>query len=187
MAADRHPCCSHPESNRPSDRTGTGKFVLSVTWSNDGKRLACGSMDGTIAVFDVGHAKFLHHLDGHYMPVQSLVFSSVDSRVLFTACDDTHIHMYDAEGKILVGAVSGHVTWVLSIDVSPEGLALATESSDRTVRLWDVGLRTSMQTMTNHTNQVWGVAFRLPGGMGVRAGRLASVSDDMSISLYDYS
>ncbi|XP_072976112.1 WD repeat-containing protein VIP3 [Typha angustifolia] len=175
-----------PEGAKP-DRTGSGKFVLSVAWSPDGKRLACGSMDGTIAVFDVARAKFLHHLEGHHMPVRSLVFSPVDSRVLFTACDDTHVHMYDAEGKSLVGAMSGHVSWVLSVDASPDGAAIATGSSDRTVRLWDLGMRTAVQTMTNHTDQVWGVAFRPPGGTGVRVGRLASVSDDKSISLYDYS
>jgi len=92
-------------------------------------------MDGMIAVFDVARAKFLHHLEGHYMPVRSMVYSPVDPRVLFTACDDTHVHMYDAEGKSLVGTMSGHASWVLSIDASPDGAAVATGSSDRTVRL----------------------------------------------------
>ncbi|MQL73572.1 hypothetical protein Taro_005933 [Colocasia esculenta] len=176
-----------PEQARPGDKSGSGKFVLSVAWSPDGRRLACGSMDGTIAVFDVARAKFLHHLDGHYMPVRSLVYSPVDARVLFSASDDTHVHMYDAEGKSLVGAMSGHTSWVLNVDASPDGAAIATGSSDRTVRLWDLGMRSAVQTMSNHTDLVWGVAFRPPGGTGVRAGRLASVSDDKSISLYDYS
>ncbi|RWW26864.1 hypothetical protein GW17_00008739 [Ensete ventricosum] len=175
-----------PEGARP-DKTGSGKFVLSVAWSPDGKKLACGSMDGTIAVFDVARSKFLHHLDGHYMPVRSMVFSPVDPRVLFTACDDTHVHMYDAEGKSLVGAMSGHTSWVLSVDASLDGAAIATGSSDRTVKLWDLSTRTAVQTMTNHSDQVWSVAFRPPGGTGLRVGRLASVSDDKSISLYDYS
>lgn len=175
------------ESSRLPDRAGGGKFVLSVAWSPDGKRLACGSMDGTICVFDVHRAKFLHHLEGHFMPVRSLVYSPLDSRVLFSACDDTHVHMYDAEGKNLVASMSGHSSWVLSVDASPDGSAIATGSSDRSVRLWDLTMRASLQTMTSHSDQVWSVAFRPPGGTGVRAGRLASVSDDKSISLYDYS
>ena len=121
------------------------------------------------------------------MPVRSLVYSPVDPRVLFSASDDSHVHIYDAEGKGLIGAMSGHASWVLSVDVSPDGAAIATGSSDKTVRLWDLNMRAAVQTMTNHTDQVWGVAFRPPGGAGVRAGRLASVSDDKSISLYDYS
>jgi len=50
------------------------------------------------------------------------VFSPVDPHVLFTACDNCHIHIYDAKEKSLIGAMSG---WVLSIDVSPDGLAVA--------------------------------------------------------------
>lgn len=176
-----------PESGKPTDKSSSKKFVLSVAWSPDGKRIACGSMDGTISIFDVARAKFLHHLEGHSMPVRSLVYSPTEPRVLFTASDDAHVHVYDSEGQALITAMSGHTSWVLSVDASPDGLAIATGSSDKTVRLWDLSMRAAVQTMTSHSDQVWGVAFRPPGGTGVRSGRLASVSDDKSISLYDYS
>ncbi|OMO92949.1 hypothetical protein CCACVL1_06714 [Corchorus capsularis] len=132
---------------------------------------------GTISVFDVARAKFLHHLEGHDMPVRSLVFSpEPDSRRLYSACDDGHVHIYDGEGKGLIGAMSGHASWVLSVDVSPDGEALATGSNDKTVRLWEFKMRAAIHTTSNHTDQVWAVAFRSDGG-----GRLASVSDDKSI------
>lgn len=174
-------------TNTKSSEKAGGKFVLAVAWSRDGSRLACSTMDGTIAIFDVMRGKFLYNLEGHYMPVRSLAFSPTDSRILFSASDDKHIHMYDVDNKSLICAMSGHTSWVLSIDVSPDGLAVATGSSDRTVRLWDLSMRTSVQTMTNHTDQVWGVAFRPTGSSGSRSGRLASVSDDKSISLYDFT
>uniref|UniRef100_A0A7N0VIT2 Uncharacterized protein n=1 Tax=Kalanchoe fedtschenkoi TaxID=63787 RepID=A0A7N0VIT2_KALFE len=60
---------------------------------------ACGSVDGTVSVFDVARAKFLHHLEGHSMSVRSLVFSPVDARMLCTASDDTHVILHDAEGR----------------------------------------------------------------------------------------
>lgn len=172
---------------KSSEKSGAGKFVLAVAWSMDGKRLACSTMDGTVAIFDVSRGKFLHTLEGHHMPVRSLAFSPVDARILFTACDDKHIHMYDAERRTLIGALSGHASWVLSVDVNPDGSAIATGSSDKTVRLWDLKMRASIQTMTDHTDQVWAVAFRPPSGEGARSGRLASVSDDKSISLYEYT
>ncbi|PKI45808.1 WD repeat-containing protein VIP3 [Punica granatum] len=175
-----------PEGPKHSDKSGNKKFVLSLAWSPDGKRLACGSMDGTISIFDVARAKFLHHLEGHFMPVRSLAYSPIEPRLLFSGSDDAHIHMYDVEGKTLAGAMSGHASWVLSVDVAPDGAAVASGSSDRTVRLWDLGMRAAVQTMSSHTDQVWAVAFR-PSGGSSRGGRLASVSDDKSISLYDYS
>lgn len=164
-----------------------GKFVLAVAWSVDGKHVACSTMDGTVAVFDVARGKLVCTLEGHNMPVRSLAFSTVEPRLLFTASDDKHVRMYDVKSNALVCAMSGHGSWVLSVDVSPDGAALATGSSDRTVRLWDLSTRTSVQTLTDHTDQVWGVAFRPPGGEGIRAVRLASVSDDKNINLYDYS
>lgn len=143
-------------------------------------------MDGSISIFDVQRAKFLHHLDGHTMPVRSLAYSPLDPRVLVSGSDDERIHMYDAEGKTLFSSMSGHSSWVLSVDVSPDGAAIASGSSDRTVKLWDPKMRAAVQTMTNHTDQVWGVKFEGVGG-GVRGSLLASVSDDKSISLYNYS
>ncbi|XP_061363523.1 WD repeat-containing protein VIP3-like [Gastrolobium bilobum] len=131
-----------PEGPKPTDKSSSKKFVLSVAWSPDGKRLACGSMDGTISVFDVPRARFLHHLEGHSMPVRSLVYSPYDPRLLFSASDDGNVHMYDADGKALVGTMSGHASWVLCVDVSPDGEAIATGSSDRTVRLWDLNIST---------------------------------------------
>jgi hypothetical protein len=38
-----------------------------------------------------------------------------DSRFVITACDDMHVHMYDAEHGTLVEAFSGHESWVLSV------------------------------------------------------------------------
>lgn len=178
-----------PEGQKPSEKSSSKKFVLSVAWSPDGRRIACGSMDGTISIFDVERGKFLHQLEGHCMPVRSLVYSPVplDARVLFSASDDGHVHVYDAEGKSLITSMSGHASWVLSVDVTPDGQAIATGSSDKSVRLWDLKMRTATQILNNHTDQVWAVAFGPPGRTDVRSCLLASVSDDKSIAFYQYS
>jgi WD repeat-containing protein 61 len=145
-------------------------------------------MDGTVAIFDAIRGKLLHHLEGHSMAVRSLAFSRVDPNVIFTACDDKHVRMFDAKNNGIVCAMSGHGSWVLSVDSSPDGSALASGSSDRTVRLWDLSMRASIQTVADHSDHVWGVAFRPPAAAHrVAAARLASVSDDKSINLYDFS
>lgn len=177
-----------PEGSKPSDKSNSKKFVLSVAWSPDGRYISCGSIDGTISVFDVQRARFLHHLEGHSMPVRSLVYSPVDPRVLISGSDDQQIHMYDAEGKTLFGSMAGHSSWVLSVDVSPDG-AVASGSSDRTVKLWDPKMRAAVVSLNSyHTDQVWAVAFQPPeAAAGSQRCLLASVSDDKSIVLYDYS
>jgi WD40 repeat protein len=46
-------------------------------------------------------------------------------------------------------------------------------------QVWDVTGRACSQTLTQHTDSVWGIVFR-PDGT-----RLASCSDDKSICIYD--
>lgn len=155
------------------------RFVLSVAYSPDGKRLACGSMDGTVGVFDTASGKLLHTLDGHFKPVRALTFTP-DSKMLLTACDDMHSHLYDVESASLIEAFSGHESWVLSVAVHPGGNAFVTGSSDSKVRLFDLQQRQCAQTVAEHSDQVWSVAFREDGT------RLASVSDDKSVLLHDF-
>lgn len=161
-------------------KDAAGRFALSVAFSPDGRRVACGAMDGAVHVFDVGSGKHIHKLDGHALPVRSLAYLP-DSQTLLTACDDKHVHLYDAENAELLDAVSGHGSWVLSVSPSPDGTSFVTGSSDRSVKLWSVAQRTCEQTLTQHTDAVWGVAFRADGA------RVASVSDDHSVAVYDYA
>lgn len=63
---------------------------------------------------------------------------------------------------------------------SPNGGALVSCSSDSTVKLWDLGQRGCVQTMTDQADAVWGVCFKPDGS------KVASVSDDKSVNLYDF-
>lgn len=155
------------------------RFVLSVAYSPDGKRLACGAMDGMVAVFDTTTSALLGVMEGHYKPVRSLAFMP-DSRTLLTACDDMHVNMYDVENASLIESFSGHGSWALSVAAHPSGTAFASSGSDCKVKLWDVGARACVQTLTDHTDQVWSVAFNNDGS------RLASVSDDKSVITYSF-
>ncbi len=47
--------------------------------------------------------------------------------------------------------------------------------------MWDLQTRTCAQTLSEHTDQVWAVAFSPDGS------RLLSTSDDKSVALFDFS
>ncbi|EFN53663.1 hypothetical protein CHLNCDRAFT_36331 [Chlorella variabilis] len=166
-----------PES---ADKQRKEKFVLSVAYSPDGRRIAAGAMDGTVALFDAATGKLLHTLGGHFRPVRDLAFTP-DSKQVITACDDMNAHLYDAEHAELIEAFSGHESWVLSVSPHPNGTAFATGSSDSKVKLWDLQTRTCAQTCSEHTDQVWAVRFRPDGS------RLVSASDDRSVCLFDFA
>lgn len=82
------------------------RFALSVAFSPDFTKLACGTMDGTVAVFDVVTQKLVSRLEGHYKAVRSLCFTP-DSSMLLTACDDMHCNLYDVHHGSLIDSFSG--------------------------------------------------------------------------------
>eukprot|EP00873_Tetraselmis_striata_P004353 jgi/Tetstr1/424617/TSEL_015139.t1 len=168
------------EGTLPVGRPSPETFILSVAISPDGKRLAAGSMDGTVGIFDIGTSTLLHKVTGHSKAVRALDFTP-DSTHLLTASDDMHIQLHDTEGGSLIEAFSGHSSWVLDVSCHPNGSCFASGSSDSTVMLWDLSTRTCAQTVAQHSDQVWGVAFRGDGQ------RLASVSDDRSVAVYDFA
>ncbi len=67
---------------------------------------------------------------------------------------------------------------MLSVAVHPDGSGFATGSSDGRVKVWDLATRSVGQSLSEHSDQVWGVAFNSDGT------RLASVSDDKQLLVY---
>ncbi len=84
------PACVQADEKFKKDR-----FVLSVAFSPNGQRLACGSQDGTVAIFDVPTGKFMHSLEGHFKPVRSLTFTpgtiAASVHALLHSCLQNHI------------------------------------------------------------------------------------------------
>ena len=86
------------------------KFVLSVAQSPDGRWLASGSMDGTVAVFDAATRQLLHTLDGHFKPVRSLCFTPGACLAnCLPLCGVCTCWRPDAGGRIDVLSVSDHL------------------------------------------------------------------------------
>jgi WD repeat-containing protein 61 len=87
--------------------------------------LASGAENGTIHIFDISTGKLLHSLPGHSMAIRSLEFS-MDSHHLFSVSDDKRVNMYDVSHANCIATMTGHQSWVLSVDVSPTGNFIAT-------------------------------------------------------------
>jgi WD repeat-containing protein 61 len=161
-----------------ADKPKNGRFAQSVAYSADGKRIACGVMDGTVAVFDVKSGTCVHTLDGHGGPVRDVTFSP-DGKTLYSASDDGYVHVWDAHNKSLIDSLAGHKSWVLTVAASPCGSAVVTGSSDATLKLWDLSTRACVHTVTEHTDAVWRARFAPDGS------KVAAVSSDAAISLFN--
>jgi WD40 repeat protein len=79
----------------------------------------------------------------------------------------------------LLQTLTGHSNSVISVAYSPDGQTLASGSSDKTIKLWNVNTGKLLQTLTGHSDWVWSVAYS-PDGQ-----TLASGSEDETIKLWD--
>lgn len=112
------------------------------------------------------------------MSVRSLSFSP-DSQLLLTASDDGHMKLYDLQKSDVVigGTMSGHSSWVLSVSFDQSGKRFVSSSSDKLVKIWDVGSRKCEHTFNEHVDQVWGCSYSPDSNYVV------SVSEDRSINV----
>jgi WD40 repeat protein/tetratricopeptide (TPR) repeat protein/predicted Ser/Thr protein kinase len=112
-------------------------FVNRLAYSPDGKRLALGSLDKTIKVWEAVSGTLLRTFRGHEYGVESLAFSA-DGRTLTSADYDGTVKTWDIahdqEGTVLQGGAGGF----LNSAFSPDGRLLAASASfPQEVRVWD--------------------------------------------------
>src|SRR3990172_3450107 len=171
---------SRPRIGEPRIIRGHTNWVLSVAWSPDGSRLASGSGDGTIRIWDSesGHS-IGEPLRGHTGVVFSVAWSPDGSRLASGSYDRT-IRIWDSESGQSIGEpLSGHTDFVYSVAWSPDGSRLASGSYDRTIRIWDsVSGQSIGKPLSGHTDWVYSVAW------SPDASRLASGSGDGTIRIW---
>ena len=143
-------------------------FVFALAYHPDGRKLASGSADKTVRLWDLAA-----DLPRHGTPLVSRHDGAVSN--VLTVSDVTHAAPNVRSHQIL----EGHDNWILSICFSPDGHILASSSADRTIRLWDAASGQLHTVLLGHTHWVWAVAFSPDARL------LASSSSDETIRLWD--
>jgi len=163
--------------------SGRTKHGMAVKHSPDGKRLALSSESGHVYIFDLESTSLLNTYSSHAMAVRSLAWS-YDGQLLLTASDDKRLVLHDvrstASGKPGSGAVAtltGHSSWVLSADISPEGRLAVSGSADKSIKVWDLAARASVSTL-QESGEVWSVAWRPKPAPTGSAGAFVSGGED---------
>jgi len=168
---------------------GHSKSVNSVAWSFDGKRIASGSDDLTVQVWDAATGNHVFTYHGHIGIVTAVVWSP-DSRLIASGSNDNTAHVWDATtgGNIFTFLADAYFT-VNTVSWSFDGKYIAFGDSpiaingnggqDNRVRVWDATTGNSVFTYHGHSAAVTNVAW------SPHEQRIASASDDTTVQVWD--
>jgi hypothetical protein len=110
--------------------------VLSVAFSPVGRRLAAGSVDLTVKVWDAATGQALLSLKGYTGAVTSVAFSP-DGRRLASGSLDRTVQVWDAATGQALLFLKGHTNDVSSVAFSPDGRRVFARDAAGKVLAWD--------------------------------------------------
>ena len=148
---------------------GHGDDVRDMAFSADGRRLASGSDDGLVLLWDLerGTSRTLHRGEDGVRSVvfdadrDALIGGTVEGRVLIWTLNGTA-----TRPEVLVEPTEGNQVAISSLVLQPGGSLLAIASLDGRVRLWDLERRTELElSESNFPGRVHTVAFSPDGSL----------------------
>ena len=171
--------------------------VWSVAFSPDGQWLASGSFDKTVKLWRVETGTLVRTLSGHAQAVVHVAFSP-DGELLASGGDDSSIMLWRVQDGKLVNTLTGGTDHVYTVAFSPDGQWLASggrgqsalgtlwkqivgprfSAKGSTIRLWRANDGALQQVLSEHSDDVWSLAFNSDGRW------LASSSEDKTVKLW---
>jgi WD40 repeat protein len=156
--------------------------VAAVAYSPNGKLLATGSY-GRVTVWDALTGRPVQVLTNVLGAVNDLKFNP-DSSLLAVAGGQPSargdLRIFATNDWKLLASLGGHADVVSCVSFSPDGKFLASASFDKTVRIWNMDTRQTIQTFTDHSDFVHAVAF------GPKGDWLVTASKDRTARLIDF-
>jgi WD40 repeat protein len=156
--------------------TGPGNEAYRPAFSPDGKRLASGSADFILRVWDVATGREELTLKEHQAWLWSVAFDPEGKRLVSADAGGT-IKVWDARGQLL-NSFQGHTKGVNQLAFSPDGKRLASASLDGTCKIWNSADWQEVHSLPSNGKTFEAVAWS-------KDGKLLAAGDDAQVILWN--
>jgi WD40 repeat protein len=157
---------------------GHSNQVLALAWSLDGRRIASGSRDNTVQVWDATDGRNVFIYRGHSHFVNTVAWSP-DGQHIASGSEDGVVQVWDAANGGNIFIYRGHASVVSALAWSHNGRRIASGSDDQTVQVWDAVDGGNVYTYRRHSGPASAVAWS-PDGQ-----HIASTSHDSTVQVCD--
>mmetsp|Transcript_23263 Transcript_23263/g.35895 ORF Transcript_23263/g.35895 Transcript_23263/m.35895 type:complete len:1396 (-) Transcript_23263:2625-6812(-) len=157
---------------------GHSNCVRTILWSPDGGRLASGSEDKSVRIWNTTTGDCQRKFEGHSGSVTCVAWSA-DSQRLASRSDGGDIRLWDLSTGVCARVIQGFALELLCIAWSPNHEQLASGSVDGIIRIWDTKTGDGERIMEGHTGAVSSLEWSPSGN------KLASGSHDNTVRIWD--
>lgn len=138
--------------------------VMSVSYCRNGHRIASGSFDSTIRVWDALTGQCVQQIETKKCPIMALAFSPDGNNIAYAYAplglqEDNAIYIWNLTKNSYQCVLKGHRHMVRSISYSFDGKYLASASHDGNIRIWDVESEQCTQVLTGDGTSMFSVIF----------------------------
>ena len=153
--------------------------VLVLAFSADGTRLASGSTDKTVRLWDINNRDKWITLQKHTDWINVLAFSP-NGKMLASGSVDKTVQLWDTGTGELLATFTGHINGITALAFSPDSTTLVSGSADGMIRFWDTENGEPLaDRITGHTQWVRAATFFKDSST------LASVAFNGEIAFWD--
>ena len=133
--------------------------VLAMAFSPDGTRLASGSADKTVRLWNLNNRDEWMTLQKHTGWTNVLAFSP-DGKMLASGSTDKTVQLWDTATGESLRTLTGHPSGITALVFAPDGNTLASGSADGMIRFWNTHTGDPMaDRITGHTHSMEAVTF----------------------------